>query len=144
MLWIWRWQPLETFFLGIKWFHKRLEPSKKRCRVSCSKTHWGRNLLMVGVPASWFRYRDKQYIFYSGPDCELVYLTNIEDWIEWRIFIDSVKSKLKIILHQIGGWYASIQSGQSVNLKNSYKNLEFVLCKLSWQVRSCCWDNNLS
>lgn len=108
-----------------------------------------RNLLLPGVSSSWFRYREKQFTSYFAQEDELVYCTNIEglmdtfkisyDPAQWRLFIDSSKRSLKAVLLHNGGFYASIPIGHSVHLKETYKNLELVLCKLKykdhgWQV----------
>ncbi|CAH2096329.1 unnamed protein product [Euphydryas editha] len=103
----------------------------------------------LGVSSSWFRYCEKQFTPYFAQEDELVYCTNIEGLMEtfkilydpahWRIFIDSSKRSLKAVLLHNGSFYASIPLGHSVYLKETYKNLELVLCKLKykdhgWQV----------
>ena len=45
------------------------------------------------------------------------------DPTEWRLFIDSSKASLKCVLLHNGNRYASIPIGQSVHLKETYKNM---------------------
>ncbi|GFV47826.1 uncharacterized protein TNCV_4803151 [Trichonephila clavipes] len=51
---------------------------------------------------------------------------------EWRLFIDSSKRSLKAILLHNGNRYASVPVEHSVNLKECYENLEFIINKLSY------------
>jgi hypothetical protein len=51
---------------------------------------------------------------------------------EWRLFIDCFKRSLKGVLLQNGNNYASLPLGHSVDLKESYENLELVLIYLGY------------
>jgi hypothetical protein len=51
---------------------------------------------------------------------------------EWRLFIDSSKSSLKVVLLHNGNNYNSLPIGHSVHLKESYEDLEMVLTKIGY------------
>jgi hypothetical protein len=58
---------------------------------------------------------------------------NIEDKVnEWRLFIDSTKRSLKVVLLHNGNNQASLPIGHSVHFKESYENLELVLTKIGY------------
>ena len=51
---------------------------------------------------------------------------------DWRIFIDSSKRSLKVVLLHNENVFASIPVGHSVHLKERYKNLELILDKIKY------------
>ena len=65
---------------------------------------------------------------------DLIYKEN-----EWRLFIDSSKRSLKAVLLHNKNVYSSIPVAHSVNMKEEYFNIEFLLQKLKynehlWQI----------
>jgi hypothetical protein len=63
---------------------------------------------------------------------------------EYRLFIDPSKRSLKAALLYSSNNYASLSVGHSVNLKESYENLELVLTKIGYTAHDwmICGDLN--
>jgi len=101
-----------------------------------------KNLLADGTLFSWYRSREKEYVAYFKEEGDLVFCINVPGLMlhfnihyktdEWRLFIDSSKRSLKAVLLHNGNKYASLPVGHSVYLKECYKNLDFILQKLSY------------
>ena len=54
-----------------------------------------------------------------------------------RLFINSSKRRLKVVLLHNGNVFASIPVGYSVHLKERYENLEFILDKINYEDHKC-------
>lgn len=101
-----------------------------------------KNLLAAGVSFSWYRYREKHFIPYFSEEGDLVFCNDVcglfktfnipYESTDWRLFIDSSKRSLKVVLLHNGNRYASIPIGHSVHLKEQYDNLQFVLQKIKY------------
>lgn len=99
-----------------------------------------KNLLAAGTSFSWFRYRENNFLPYFSEEGELVFCTDVRGLLnqfnipykstDWRLFIDSFKRSLKVVLLYNGNM--SIPVGHSVHLKELYENLEFVLDKIKY------------
>lgn len=53
---------------------------------------------------------------------------------DWRIFIDSSKSSLKVVLLNSGNFYAPIPIGHSATLQEKYENLVIIMDKIKYNV----------
>ena len=51
---------------------------------------------------------------------------------EWRLFIDSSSRSMKCVLLHNGNQYPSIPIGHSVQMKEDYKNVKFLLESISY------------
>ncbi|GFU71226.1 uncharacterized protein TNCV_3782121 [Trichonephila clavipes] len=101
-----------------------------------------KHLLNSGVSFSWYRFREKEFVPFFTQEGDLVFYNNVPTILEmfkimyepeeWRLFINSSKRSLKAVLLHDGNRYASVPVGHSVHLKECYKNLEFLLNKLSY------------
>lgn len=97
------------------------------------------NLLSEGTTYFWFRNREESFrrFFAFDPSNSLVYCTDIKGLIEalgvpyhpseWRLFIDSSSRSLKAVLLNIGNAMASVPIGHSVQLTESYQNMEVLV-----------------
>lgn len=65
---------------------------------------------------------------------ELIHCFDIKyDSSEWRLFIDSSKTSLKVVLLHNGNKFASIPIGHSVHMKEDYNDLAIILEKIKYQ-----------
>lgn len=105
-----------------------------------------KNLLASGTTYSWYRNRDKEFLPYFAAEGNLVFCSDIGGLIKqlggeemlynpenWRLFIDSSKSSLKGALLHNGNLYASVPVAHSVQLKETYSNLQFLLEKVKYK-----------
>ncbi|XP_073525095.1 uncharacterized protein [Phyllobates terribilis] len=86
--------------------------------------------------------REKEFLPHFSQDGALVFFTDVPGLMEkcnieynvseWRLFIDSSKKSLKGVLLHNGSKYASVSVGHSVHLKESCKNLDFILKNLNY------------
>jgi len=51
---------------------------------------------------------------------------------EWRLFIDSLKLSLKVVLLHNGNQHPSITVGDAIHMKETYENLKQLLNKLEY------------
>lgn len=51
----------------------------------------------------------------------------------WRLFIDSSKTSLKVVLLHNGYTYPSIPVGYAVSLKETYENIKHLLEKIKYE-----------
>ena len=110
------------------------------------------NLVQEDVRITNFRNRNKDLASFFDMENKLCYCTNIPGLFtslglphnssDWRLFIDSSKRSLKDVLLHNGNEYSSIPIAHSVQLKESYDNMELLLeaikyCEYQW---SLCGD----
>lgn len=110
-----------------------------------------KNLLAPGTTFYWYRDREKEFrvFFEKDKNTALVYCTNITGLIEalglrydaneWRLFIDSSSKSLKAVLLFNGNKVSSVPVGHSVQMTESYDNMERLLTALkyrdhNWQI----------
>lgn len=99
--------------------------------------------LAPGSTFSWYRNRERKFISFFMQEGDLIYCCNINGLIEkfgieyksseWRLFIDSSKTSLKIVLLHNGNQYSSIPIGHSVHMKEQYENLAIILAKIRYE-----------
>lgn len=97
------------------------------------------NLLAPETTFYWYRSRDKEFrkFFTLHENSSLVYCSDIKGLIEtlgvgyqpseWRLFIDSSSRSLKVVLLYNGNTLSSVPVGHSIQLTESYDNMETVL-----------------
>jgi hypothetical protein len=100
-----------------------------------------KNLLAAVTSMYWYGSREQEFTSYFSQDGDLVYCCNVPGLMqkfgveykvnEWRLFIDSSKRSLTVVLLHNGN-NASLPIGHSVHLKESYENLEMVLTKIGY------------
>lgn len=102
-------------------------------------------LLAPETTFAWYRSREKEFREYFTMDNEasLVYCQNIKGLIsamgvaydptEWRLFIDSSSRSLKAVLLYNGNKIASVPVGYSVQMTESYGNMELLLAALKYE-----------
>ena len=108
----------------------------------------GWNFLQQGVKVSQRECQISLSSFFSK-DNELIYCNDLERLLqevgcthtseEWRIFLDSSKFNLKVLLLNSGNIHPSIMIAHSVHMKETYKNIDLVLKVVSypnygWQI----------
>jgi len=103
------------------------------------------HLLAPSTTYYWYREREEEFRVYFTFDAEasLVYCNNVNDLIvalglaynpvEWRLFIDSSTKSLKAVLLHNGNKFASVPVGHSVQMSESYGNMEFLLSSLKYR-----------
>jgi hypothetical protein len=102
-----------------------------------------KNLLTPGTYVTFYRNREKDLLQYFAQEESVVYCNDIPDLVnmlgieykrdEWRLFIDSSKRSLKVVLLHNGNRLASVPVAHSVHLKETYENLEQLLEKLNYK-----------
>lgn len=90
-----------------------------------------------------YRHREEPFCQYFCKDGTFVYCCKIIELMQkfeidynpndWRLFIDSSKTSLKVVLLHNGNRYAPIPIGHSVHLKEKYDNLELILNKIKYK-----------
>ena len=95
------------------------------------------NLLSKETTFFWYRSREKNFRKFFAKDNSLVYCCDINGLIEalgvpyhsneWRLFIDSSSRSLKAVLLNIGNKMASVPIGYSVQLTESYHDMEVLI-----------------
>ena len=101
----------------------------------------GWNLLEQVVKVS-YRKRQQSLSSLSSKDGELVYYNDAEGLLqelgcahnpeEWRLFVESSKFCLKAVLLHNGYIHLSIPIAHSVHMKETYKNMDFLLKAISY------------
>lgn len=97
-----------------------------------------RNMLAPEIKITKYRNREERFRKYFSKHESLVYCNDIEGLINefipgiykstnWRLFIDSSKTSLKAVLLHNGNKYAAVPLAHSTTLRESYKNLKFLL-----------------
>lgn len=101
-----------------------------------------KHLLAPGTSYRGYRTRERKFAPYFEQEGNFVFCSNIPGLVEafgieynkqdWRLFIDSSKRSLKVVLLHNGNRYASLPVGHSVVLKETYENLQLVLQKIKY------------
>ena len=128
--------------------------SKQQSEILASRLkQW--NLVQEDVRITSFRNRNKDLASFFDMENKLCYCTNIPGLFtslglphnpsDWRLFIDSSKRSLKGVLLHNWNKYPSISIAHSVNLKESYDNMELLLeaIKYSKYQWSLCGDRKV-
>lgn len=115
----------------------------KKAAVILGRRLSASNCLHAETKYSFFRNRDVPFRKFFAKDGDLVYCIDIEGLIdmygikhiksEWRLFIDSSRSSLKVVLLHNGNKYASLPIGHSVHMKEEYDNIKFILDKIQYK-----------
>lgn len=92
---------------------------------------------------AWYRQREQEFVRFFTKDQDLVYccdITGLMDKLgvnydpdQWRLFIDSSKTSLKVVLLHNGNKHWSIPVGHSVHMKEDYDNLVIILGKIQYK-----------
>ena len=111
-----------------------------------------KNLLAIKTTTYFYRDGEKEFrkFFRNDTENSLVNCSDEKGLIgelksnvyqdeEWRLFIDSSKRSLKVVLLHNGNRFAPIPIAHSTKLKETYENLKIVLDKIKyskhqWQV----------
>jgi len=103
------------------------------------------HLLSADVTYYWYRDREKEFrqFFTMDEEASLVYCNNVGGLItalgvayqpkEWRLFIDSSSRSLKAVLLHNGNKIASVPVGHSVQMSETYHNMELLLNSLNYK-----------
>jgi hypothetical protein len=98
-----------------------------------------------GTTFYWYRDREKDFrkFFTMNEEASLVYCNNISGLIaemglvydptEWRLFIDSSCRSLKAVLLHNGNKVACVPVGHSVQMCETYNNMELLLRSLDYK-----------
>ena len=100
-------------------------------------------MLNDGVRFSWYKHRKKEYPPIFINESPLLHCVNVKGLIEkldtaynpldWRLFIDSSKASLEAVLLHNGYLFASILLAHSIQMKETYENIEIMLTKLKYE-----------
>ncbi|QQP48572.1 Uncharacterized protein FKW44_008934, partial [Caligus rogercresseyi] len=94
-----------------------------------------KNLLQSGTTISFYRTRDSEFVSFFSEKDGLVYCNDIVGLLdklgisnynpqEWRLFMDSSKYSLKVVLLHNGNKYGSIPVAHSTKLKETYETVK--------------------
>lgn len=126
---------------GLNNLVRSLELSKEKAEFLSSRLK-ERNMVESSVKITYYRKREEcfnELVTQSGP---LTYCNNIPALFsklgrelivnEWRLFMDSSKSGLKIVLLNNGNQCPSILIGYSASMNESHESLKFALTKIDY------------
>lgn len=119
-----------------------LNLSKEQAEVLASRLK-EKNNLGAGCKVTYYRTRESGLLPYFTREDALVFCNNIKGLLEamgvegysadeWRLFIDSSKASLKVVLLHNGNDFAPIPIGHSTEMKEEYTSIKLVLIKLSY------------
>jgi len=101
------------------------------------------HLLAPGTATANFRQRHKNLVQYFDMSDSICYCTDVNGLLsclgvehsveEWRLFIDSSKTSLKVVLLHNGNRYASVPVGYSAHMKETYENMSKLLEKIRYR-----------
>lgn len=101
-----------------------------------------KNFLQESTSTSCYRNREIEFRPFFIQEADLLYCTDVSGLMEmygivynakeWRLFIDSSKVSLKVVLLHNGNKHASIPIGHSSTLKETYDNMDIVLKKINY------------
>ena len=104
------------------------------------------NLLAQGTKISVYRDRHEDLVKFFDKDGSLCFCKDINglfdalgceyDSQDWRLFIDSSKRSLKAVLLHNSNVYPSIPIAHSVELKETYTNMELLLDRIQYRKHS--------
>ena len=112
----------------------------------------GWNLLQKDTKVRFFCNRQEEFQDFYSEENDLVYCNNIcavmdvldheHKTTEWRLFIDSSKTSLKIVLLHNGNKFPSVPIAYATNMKETYENLKILLEKIQYDkyCRTICCD----
>ena len=109
-----------------------------------------KNLLGSSTKISFYRTRDSEFLPFFSEEDGLVFCCDIPGLLnklglkeynpdQWRLFIDSSKYSLKVVLLHNGNVLGSIPVAHSTKLKETYEAVKLVLLKIKydehfWQI----------
>lgn len=118
-----------------------LDLSKRHAEILGSRLN-EKDFLDQGTSFAWYRHREEEFLPYFAEEDQLVYCKDIVGLMtqfglnynpaEWRLFIDSSKRSLKVVLLHNGNKLPCIPIGHSVHLKEEYGNLVMILEKIRY------------
>ena len=107
----------------------------------------GWTLLQKDTKMCFFRNRQEEFQDLYSEENDLVYCNNIyavmdvldheHKTTEWRLFIDSSKTSLKIVLLHNGNKFPSVPIAYATNMKETYENLKILIEKMQYG-KYCC------
>ena len=98
-----------------------------------------KNLLDRDVKISYYRTREEEFLEFFSDNDHCSFCVNIEDLLtklgfeeaydpdEWRLFIDSSKSSLRVVLLHNGNIFGSVPLAHSVSMKEEYSDIKDIL-----------------
>ena len=112
-----------------------------------------KNLLDRDVKISYYRTREEEFLEFFSDNDHCSFCVNIEDLLtklgfeeaydpdEWRLFIDSSKSSLKVVLLHNGNIFGSVPLAHSVSMKEEYSDIKEILKTIDYKKHEwviCC------
>ncbi|GFG37027.1 hypothetical protein Cfor_05729 [Coptotermes formosanus] len=107
----------------------------------------GWNLLQNDTKMCFFRNRQDVFQDLYSEENDLVYCNNIctvmdvlgheHKTTDWRLFIDSSKTSLKVVLLHNGNKFPSVPLAYATNMKETYENTKILLEKIQYD--KYCW-----
>lgn len=101
-----------------------------------------KNLLAPGTSFAFYRHREQEFMLFFAKRESLVYCSDVESLIgklgvpydskQWRLFIDSSRASLKAVLLHNNNILPSVPVAHSVQLTESYENLQQLLDKIQY------------
>lgn len=120
---------------------RELNLSKEKSQLLGSRLR-EKGALSADCTFRWYEHREKEFLPFFTQEEDLVYCCNILGLIakfeinykssEWRLFIDSSKRSLKVVLLHNGNKLPSIPIGHSVHMKEEYSNVVLILEKIRY------------
>ena len=136
-------KPLQTFNQGeLNDLVRDLALSKAASELLASRLYQN-NLLAPFTKVSYYRDREQQFLPYFAQGENCVYCCDIEGLLkelglmiydpnDWRLFIDSSKRSLNVVLLHNGNKFGSIPLAHSVTFTEKYENVNLVLQLISY------------
>ena len=116
--------------------------SKEQSEVLASRLQ-EKNILDSGTKVTYYRTRESSLLRFFSKEDDLVFCNDVSallncmgissyDPADWRLFIDSSKASLKVVLLHNGNKFAPVPIGHSTKMKEEYDGIKFVLEKLNY------------
>ena len=116
--------------------------SKEQSEVLASRLQ-EKNILDSGTKVTFYRTREGSLLHFFSKEDDLVYCNDVAGLLglmgvspycceDWRLFIDSSKASLKIVLLHNGNKFAPVPIGHSTKMKEEYDAIKLVLEKLDY------------
>jgi len=119
-----------------------LNLSKEQAEVLASRLK-EKNNLSDGTKVTFYRNRESGLLRFFSKEDSLVFCNDVSGLLhtmgienyssnDWRLFIDSSKASLKVVLLHNGNKYAPLPIGHSTKMKEEYTSIKIVLDKLAF------------
>ena len=119
-----------------------LNLSKEQAEVLASRLK-EKNTLSDGTKVTFYRNRESGLLQFFSKEDSLVFCNDVSGLLQtmgianyssddWRLFTDSFKASLKVVLLHNGKKYAPLPIGYSTKMKEEYNSIKVVLNKLAF------------